>query len=62
MNSSDLDRPALARIARKPYVAPKLKRLVAAEAKELLLRKTDLSDPEVKQMLRRIEALQKENT
>jgi len=49
--------PVQAREERKPYVRPALRRLTPEAAKELLLQKGDLSDPEVRQMLQRIEEL-----
>lgn len=49
--------PVQARGERKPYVRPALRRLTPEAAKELLLQKGDLSDPEVRHMLQRIEEL-----
>ena len=42
----------------QPYVAPGFKRLSPEEAKDLLLRRADVGDPKVQQMLERIEELQ----
>ena len=46
---------------RQPYVKSALRRLTPEAARELLLRHTDLNDPEVKQMLTCIEDLRKRN-
>jgi hypothetical protein len=45
---------------RKPYLAPGFKRLSLEAAKELLLRRADVRDPEVQHMLDRIEGFQGE--
>lgn len=39
---------------RKPYLAPGFKRLSPAAAEELLLRKADTTDPDVRRLLARI--------
>lgn len=44
---------------RKPYFAPAVRQVTPQEARGLLLEKADLSDPEVQEMLRRIDELQK---
>jgi hypothetical protein len=46
---------------RKPYVAPTYHRLTPEAAKQLLLEKADVNDPEVRKMLRCIAELQKQN-
>jgi hypothetical protein len=64
MNSSDLAQPAAAERrneSRQTYVAPACRRLTPEAAKELLMQKGDLSDPEVQRMLQCIEELQKRN-
>lgn len=45
---------------KKAYVAPACNRLTPQEAKELLLRRADVSDSEVMNMLQCIEKLEKQ--
>ena len=47
---------------RKPYVAPACRGLTPEEAKEMLLRHADTSNPEVRRMLECIEELQKKKS
>ena len=47
------------REGREPYVTPACRRLTPEAARELLLQGANLSDPEVKEMLQRIDELQK---
>lgn len=46
---------------RKPYVSPACKLVSPGEAKEFLMQKADVNDPEVRHMLRCIEDLQEED-
>ncbi len=46
---------------KKPYIAPAYKRLTPDEAKQFLLRRADVNDPDVMNMLQCIEDLQKQN-
>lgn len=62
MAFTDVAQPITTRLpreGRKPYVAPACRRLTPEAARELLLQKADLRDPEVKQMLQCIDELQK---
>ena len=42
---------------RKPYVAPRLQRISPDAAKDLLLRDADTNDPELRQIIERIDQL-----
>lgn len=60
MKSADLARSLGGRQEQRgarPYVAPRVTRLSPQEAKELLLRSGDTSDPVVHQMLDRIDKI-----
>jgi hypothetical protein len=46
---------------KKPYIAPAYERLTPEQAKQLLLRRADVKDPDVMKMLQCIEDLQKQN-
>ena len=46
------DKSCTVEIARKPYVAPRATRLSPDQAKELLLQRADINDPQVACMLR----------
>ena len=62
MNPTDVQQPMKNHQAirnRKPYVAPASKCLTPEEAKELLLRHDDPSDPEVLDWLHCIEEMQR---
>lgn len=45
--------------ARKPYVAPRATRLSPDQAKELLLQRADINDPQVECLLRQIDELRR---
>jgi hypothetical protein len=47
---------------RKPYIAPVCRRLTPEAVKEMLLRRADTSDPEVRRMLECIEESQKKKS
>ena len=59
MHSTAGSQSVKAKKEHKPYVAPTYKRLTPEEAKDLLLRRADIDDPEVKPMLGCTEHLQK---
>lgn len=61
MNSSAGSQLTKSEKNRKAYVAPAYRRMTPEEAKEFLLEKADVNDPEVKLMLKCIENLQKQN-
>jgi hypothetical protein len=46
---------------REPYVAPAYKQLTPEAAKRVLIEQADVNDPEVKNMLRSIAELEKQN-
>jgi hypothetical protein len=46
---------------KKAYIAPAFSRLTPEEAKDLLLRRADVKDPDVMKMLQCIEELQRKN-
>jgi hypothetical protein len=61
MSSSAVSPSTKSETERKPYVAPAYQRLTPEAAKQVLLEKADVNDPEVRKMLRCIAELQKQN-